>query len=273
MQQVGHASAPHTTSNDRSSTINDLASLSKPLCDKLKSKVAVGFDAIPNIFIKVSPDCFKIALATFTVDCKHFCITPLHMLLGLQSYIPKKAKLVSSTNSMGVTTTSKIPRWRGLRRASNLGKLLEKLFAHPLLPLDDTRCALICNENLAGIKGLSSDMAAWVFAILMQVRGNLPWFSVLSDVDGAYDNVWRDALWAKLAAKHDNIYHVKVLSVMYRRMQSQIQMGDYTSEIIEASLGLAQGGSNSGKLFAAFLSDLPTIWQRKNLKQSKYLAF
>ena len=57
---------------------------------KSKTKVAVGFDAIPNIFIKVSPDNFKVALATFAVDCQHFCISPLHVLLGLQSYIPKK---------------------------------------------------------------------------------------------------------------------------------------------------------------------------------------
>ena len=46
-------------------------------------------------------------------------------------------------------------------------------------------------------------------------------------------------------------------------MQSRIQMGDYTSEIIEALLGLAQGGPNSGKLFAAFLSDLPIELAKK----------
>ena len=257
LQQIDQARAPRRTQDERQTNIDNLTGLAILQCDKLDSKVAEGFDAIPNIFIKASPHCFKKAISTFVEDCKYFCISPLHMLLGLQSYIPKKATIVTSTDALGVTTSIKIPRWRGLRRASNLGKLLEKLFAHPILPLDKSRCTLICRENLAGAKGLSSEMAAWVIGILIQIRGKLPGYYVITDVEGAYDNVWRDALWAKLAAKHGNVYHVKMLSVMYRKMQSRIRMGDYTSEIIEAMLGLAQGGSNSGKLFAAFLSDLP----------------
>ena len=44
---------------------------------------------------------------------------------------------------------------------------------------------------------------------------------------------------------------------IYRKMLSRIQNGDYLSDIIDASIGLPQGGPNRGKLFSIFLSDLP----------------
>ena len=139
---------------------------------------------------------------------------------------------------------------------SILGKLLEKLLSDPVLPVEGSS-PLICRENFAGIKGLSSDMATWLLSLFIEIRGALPLYLLCSDVDGAYDNVWRDALWAKLAARHGNVYDVKLLMTLYRKMLSRIQDGDYLSEVIDASIGLPQGGPNSGKLFSIFLSDLP----------------
>ena len=47
-------------------------------------------------------------------------------------------------------------------------------------------------------------------------------------------------------------------------MLSRIQDGDYLSEIIDATIGLPQGGPNSGKLFSIFLSDLPDELKKAN---------
>ena len=199
-------------------------------------------------------------------------MTPLSMLLGLQNYIPKKPQPVPQAEVKRQaepyqTTPPQLVvakrRFRGLRRSSIVGKLIEKLITDPVLPING-HTPLICRENFAGVKGIGADMATWLLSRLIEARGNLPLLLLCTDVDGAYDNVWRDALWAKLASKHDNAYDVKLLKTLYRRMLSRIQDGDYLSEIIDATIGLPQGGPNSGKLFSIFLSDLPDELKKSN---------
>ena len=67
-------------------------------------------------------------------------------------------------------------------------------------------------------------MATWLLSLIIELRGSLPLYLLCSDVDGAYDNVWRDALWAKLASRHGNVYDVKLLMTIYRKMLTKFRM-------------------------------------------------
>ena len=253
--------------------ISDLTSKGIELKKKLK-KVAAGLDQCPMELLKYAPTAYFECTGVFAYECRAFCMSPLAMLIGLQNYIPKKPRPAPHVDVKIQTDPHQIapsqvivakPRFRGLRRSSIVGKLLEKLITDPILPISG-RTPLICRENFAGVKGIGADMATWLLSRLIDFRGNLPLLLLCSDVDGAYDNVWRDALWAKLASKHKNIYDVKLLRTLYRRMISRIQDGDYLSEVIDASIGLPQGGPNSGKLFSIFLSDLPDELKKASLE-------
>ena len=116
---------------------------------------------------------------------------------------------------------------------------------------------LVYKEQFAGIRGLSSDLAALCLAIIISCPAKAPSFILFTDVDGAYDNVWREALFAKLAARHPNFLQVQQIAALYDKMQSFIKDNDYLSELIDSLLGLAQGSPNSGHLFTFFMSDLP----------------
>ena len=60
---------------------------------------------------------------------------------------------------------------------------------------------------------------------------------------GAYDNVWREALFAKLAAKHPDLLQVKQIVALYEKMHSII---------------------GKGHLFTFFISDLPDDLRKSN---------
>ena len=192
--------------------------------------------------VKSAPKDFFVALAVLIADMKLTAAIPLKMLLGILSFIPKSGK-----------------RWRGIRRGSILAKIVERVMAHPLFPCFGPPGKLVCNEQFAGIRGLSSDLAALSLSIMISVNEptEQPLFLLFTDFDGAYDSVWREALFAKLAANHPDLLQVKQIVALYEKMQSVLKEGGYTSELIESLLGVPQGGPNSGHLFTAFISDLP----------------
>ena len=75
-----------------------------------------------------------------------------------------------------------------------------------------------------------------------------PLFVVFTDAIGAYDHVWSEALFAKLATQHPDLADVKVAAELYTTMESYIIQGD-KSEVINAILGIPQGGTRSAKFF------------------------
>ena len=91
----------------------------------------------------------------------------------------------------------------------------------------------------------------------MEAHKNNPLYLIFTDVDGAYDYVWREALFAKLLAAHPEIQDIKVIQNLYSKMRAHIQHGGYKSEAIISLLGVAQGDPLSAALYSFFTSDLP----------------
>jgi hypothetical protein len=48
-----------------------------------------------------------------------------------------------------------------------------------------------------------------MYSIIMDAHRGKPLYLVVADVKEAYDNVWRDALWAKLATSHNCMEEVR----------------------------------------------------------------
>ena len=100
-------------------------------------------------------------------------------------------------------------------------------------------------------------MTAAILGILIDAHTDRPLHILIADVKEAYDNVWRDALWAKLATAHDNSTEVNRARALYLHMDAQIVENDFASDTVELKQGIPQGGPRSGKLFAFNNSDLP----------------
>ena len=111
------------------------------------------------------------------------------------------------------------------------------------------------------------DLAALSLSILITLC-NRPLFVVFTDAVSAYDRVWKQALYAKLARRHHSLAEVKQLAMLDEWMESVIKNGNEVSSII----GIAQGGAKSAELFCAFMADLMTLEPRALLATSEALS-
>ena len=55
---------------------------------------------------------------------------------------------------------------------------------------------LIAPEHFADRKQVSAEMTAAILGIIIDAHKGRPLYILIADVKEAYDNVWRDALWA-----------------------------------------------------------------------------
>ncbi len=60
-----------------------------------------------------------------------------------------------------------------------------------------------------------------MYSIIMDAHKGKPLYLVVADVKEAYDNVWRDALWAKLATSHNCMEEVRSARALYAHMDAQ----------------------------------------------------
>ena len=81
---------------------------------------------------------------------------------------------------------------------------------------------------------------------------------VITDVKGAYPNLWREALWAKLADAHDNLSEVKQVKALNARIGMKMVEPGFASRVVEMKVGIPQGAPRSGDKFGFFNSDVPS---------------
>lgn len=245
--QIAQCELPVLTDSTHLHAVNEAQETVQQVVKQLRRGITPGLDMIVSEQIKEAPDDFLEVLAILAADMRLTAGAPLKMLLGILSYIPKSGG-----------------RWRGIRRGDIIAKIIERASAHPLYPVSGPPGNLTCDEQFAGIRGLGSDLAALSLSIIITecTKHNDPLFVLFTDVDGAYDNVWREALFAKLAKMHPNILDVRLITALYDKMESIIKDKNYESSLIESLVGLAQGGPNSGHLFTTFMSDLPEDLRR-----------
>ena len=220
-------------------TVEALLPVAKSKAVNQRSNISPGLDMIVADMIKHAPPSFIKGVCIFVAVMKFFGGSPRELLLGIFSFIPKSED-----------------RWRGIRRASILAKLIETLVTHPLFPAIGPSGSLTCKEQFAGRRALGSDLAALSLSILISLCDH-PLFVVFTDAVSAYDRVWKQALYAKLARQHHSLAEVKQLAMLYEWMESVIKNGNEISDVISSIIGIAQGGAKSAELFCAFMADLP----------------
>ena len=203
-------------------------------------KVAGGLDNISAVQVKRAPLSFLRALAVFAARCAYLKCFPRGIRLARAKYIAKPDG-----------------KYRGLRLESLLAKLVEKCVLHALFPSFGPDPGLIAPEHFADRKGVSAEMTAGILAILIEAHRGSPLFIVIADAKEAFDNVWRDALWAKAAAAHKCTEEIRSARALYEHMEAQIVEDNFESAIVQLGQGVPQGGPRSGKLFALYNSDLP----------------
>ena len=216
---------------------------------QLRWKTAGGLDNISAAQLKRSPPRFWRAVAIFAARCAWLKCFPRWFRLARAKFIPKP----------------EAGKVRGLRLESLLTKLIEKCILHPFFPathltiLSTPHQEIIAPEHFADRAKVSAEMTAGVLAIIIDAgkQAKTPLYILIADAKEAYDLVWRDGLWAKMANTHPNLEDVRRARAMYEHMDAQIVEEDFESEPVALGQGVPQGGPRSGKLYALFNSDLP----------------
>ena len=149
---------------------------------KLGWKVTGGLDNISAFQIKRAPLSFLRALAFFAARCAYLTCFPRGLRLARAKFIPKP----------------EAGKFRGVRLESLLAKLVEKCVLHALFPSFGPDPELIAPEHFADRKGVSAELTAGILSIIIDAHKEEPIYVVIVDAKEAYDNVWRDALWARL---------------------------------------------------------------------------
>ena len=99
-----------------------------------------------------------------------------------------------------------------------------------------------------------------MLALVIDARKGRPLYVTIADVKGAYDNVWMDALWAKLADDPQiTLVETKRVRALYEHLAARIDEKDFKGPVVPLGQGVPQGGPHSGNLFCYFGSDLPEI--------------
>ena len=209
---------------------------------KMRSSVAAGPDAVSAPQIKRAPSGFLKLLAFFAAWATEQGVFPENFRLARLKHIPKKEK----------------GSFRGISIEDLITKMIEQCVAHPIFPAFGRSSPLIADEQLANRRGLSSEMAACMLAMVVEDSRGSPLLAVVADVKGAYPNLWRDGVWAKLADSHGNISEVKQLMAVFPRISQQIIEPGFSSNVVDMKAGFPQGAPRSGDIFGFYNSDIPS---------------
>ena len=224
------------------------------LAKKLKDNVASGPDSIQPELLKHAHENFWTSVAVFLQDASTLNLFPPEVVDGFFQLIYKRKNKPKHL----------LKSFRHVRMTSVLGKLIERVVANRIFPIHADYQPLICPEQLAGRRHHSSDMLAVVLAVIISVwRGNL--LLLFADAESAFDTVWREALWVKLASAHGNEGDVALLMALYDKLRSAIRHEDALSAWLEFLKGIGQGSPNSTALWNFLISDLPRLLRQQGI--------
>ena len=208
---------------------------------KMRKVIAAGPDRITALQIKEAPRAFIKLLAFFSAWAAELGVFPTNIRLARMKYIPKKEK----------------GEVRGISLEDLVSKLIEQYVAHPIFPAFESAAPLIAPEQVANRRGISAEMMICILTMIIEDSKGKPLLLAITDVKGAFPNLWREALWAKLADAHDNVCEVKQLKALFSSLGTIILEPGFTSKEVKHKIGIHQGAPRSGDIFGFFNSDIP----------------
>ena len=173
-----------------------------------------------------------------------------------------RTKMIPKMLTDGVCTmvhkhgpTEKLSNYRGLTILNSLSKVLENVLKQRLSPL----CEEQLHDSQSGFRPLRrcADQHFLVSELLTNRRElGLPTLLVFIDVKKAYDVVWTQGLWAKLAKFHVSGTILELLKVWTSNINRRARVESELSEPFTLGRGVPQGGVLSPLLYTVFINDL-----------------
>jgi hypothetical protein len=144
--------------------------------------------------------------------------------------------------------------YRGIALLNVIGKIYARVLC---ARLTEHVSPLLCKEQGGFIRGRNTVDQAYVLADALgrAKANNQPAYVAFLDLAKAYDTVWRDALWFKLAKMGVSRKLRKVIEELVSNSSYQVRIDGPRSEAFEIRIGLRQGCVLSPILFDVFIND------------------
>jgi len=112
-----------------------------------------------------------------------------------------------------------------------------------------------------------------LFILTETIRNRKPnkTYCCFLDIQKAYDRVWREGLWEKLAEYGISGKMWRVLRSIYESVESSVLLGDNNTRFFNIECGLRQGCILSPILFAIFINGLAEEVNKQGLGAKLYL--
>ena len=212
---------------------------------KLNNNKAMGFDSLPNEFIKYSGSGFHNLLHILFNKILESGIFPKNWNKGRVSLIHKRGSRELLGNYRPITV---IPSMSGLYSRVLNERLTDVVENHKLL-------GEIQNGFRRGRSG--SDNAFILDTILWKSKAKkAKVYMAFFDIQKAYDSVNRNILWGKLCSLGFGGKYLQTLKSIYAGDSVQCEVNGLSTRPIYLSRGLRQGCSLSPLLFNLYISSL-----------------
>jgi hypothetical protein len=142
--------------------------------------------------------------------------------------------------------------YRGISLISCLGKIYTSLWARRLTKYMESRIT----ENQGGFRPRRSteDQALLLREILQRrLNAKVPSYLYFVDFRKAFDTVWHDGLWFRLAQEGITGKPWRIIREIYGKSYTQVRVGDKLTEPVKSERGVRQGCPLSPVLFNIFI--------------------
>jgi hypothetical protein len=162
-----------------------------------------------------------------------------------------------------VEGTRKMTESRGISLLSCIGKLYAKLLNTRIARFLETEGVLIPEQGgfrklWAPARGRSTVEQSLTLAETLRRRKaqGMETYLTFIDLRKAYDRVWREGLWVKLAELGIQGKMLRALHQLYGKVQVAVRCNGQVSELFDVAIGLKQGCVLSPILFTVFINDI-----------------
>ena len=222
---------------------------------RLKLSQAVGIDVISNEMLKVGFPYLKeclLKLFSLTVEAN---IVPSDWCMGLISPVFKSDDKLNPDNYRGICVIS----W------------LSKLF---LLILNDRPSYFLNTHDIISKSQIGfqkNNRSTYHIFTLKTIRNkhvhHTPTGKVYAcfvDLKKAYDSVWHDGLFAKLASINVSGSFLNILVKLYQKSSNAVKMNGFRTNFFSCGRGVRKGCPLSLNLFNIYVNELPQLLNKVN---------
>ena len=233
---------------------------------KLKNNKAEGSDSIGNEMIKNAPCAILDILHNFVNLCLHKSLVPRSWSMGLITPIHKDGSINAPNN------------YRGICISSALLKIICILLNHRIQ--EHCNQNELLNQNQIGFKKnhRTADHLLTLKAVVKKyvTIGEKKLFSCFIDFKKAFDSVWHNSLFHKMADYGIINNCLNLIEDIYRKTECAVKIGNKYTNTFKFTKGVRQGCPISPYHFNLFVDEIFDIVNQENdtnifLEEGKFI--